>query len=251
MHLERPVEIDVRGRHMRENGLEERRHIAARDVGRKPGVTKKRRRIYDREVELLLRCAQAIEEIEGLVEHPAWTRARTVDLIDDDDRAQAVGKGFASDKARLRHRSVHRIDEEQHRVDHRQHALHLAAKVGVARRVDDVDSIIAPADRRVLGEYRDAALALEHVRIHDARAHVLARVERTRLLQQPVHERRLAVVDMGDDGDVAQLCNHKGLGKKRALYRAREKMLGYWRVAGESGGAGAVKSWVASTGSNR
>ena len=55
-----------------------------------------------------------------------------------------------------------------------------------------------------LGEDGDAALALEVVRIHHPFGDPLVLAERAGLLQQPVDERRLAVVDVGDDGDVAE-----------------------------------------------
>ena len=65
--------------------------------------------------------------------------------------------------------------------------------------------VAAVADGRVLGEDRDALLALEVHRVEHALRDVLVRAERTRLPEQGVHERRLAVVDVGDDGDVADL----------------------------------------------
>ena len=109
---------------------------------------------------------------------------------------------FARDEARLRHRAFDRIDQQQHAVDHRQHALDFAAEVGVAGRVDDVDVRALVRDRAVLGEDRDAALALEVVRIHHAFDQVLVRGERAGLAQELVDERGLAVVDVGDDGNV-------------------------------------------------
>ena len=62
-----------------------------------------------------------------------------------------------------------------------------------------------------LGENGDAALALEIVRIHHPLGDALVVAERARLLQEPVDERRLAVVDVGDDGDVAKLHGNQGL----------------------------------------
>ena len=58
-------------------------------------------------------------------------------------------------------------------------------------------------DGRVLGQNRDAALALELVRVHDPLGHALVGPEDAALMQQGVHQRGLAVVDVGDDGDVA------------------------------------------------
>ena len=105
----------------------------------------------------------------------------------------------------LRHRPFGGVDEHDRAVDHRQDALDLAAEIGVAGRVDDIDPHVLPHHRRRLGENGDAALALEVVRIHDPLGDPLVVAERARLLQEPVDERRLAVVDMGDDGDVAKL----------------------------------------------
>ena len=109
------------------------------------------------------------------------------------------------DEARLRQRSFRGVDQQHHAVDHRQRALHLAAEVGVAGRVDDVDLHAAVLDGGVLGEDRDAALALEVVRVHHSLHDVLVGAEDAALVQHRVDQRGLAVVDVGDDGDVADI----------------------------------------------
>ena len=63
-------------------------------------------------------------------------------------------------------------------------------------------------DGAVLRENGDAAFPLEIVRVHDAVDDVLVRGERARLAQQLVDERGLAVVDVGDDRDVAKGTGH-------------------------------------------
>ena len=55
---------------------------------------------------------------------------------------------FAQDESRLRLRTVVRIDDEQHAVDHLHDALDFAAEIGVAGRIDDVDVVIVPVERR-------------------------------------------------------------------------------------------------------
>ncbi len=140
-----------------------------------------------------------------------------VDLVDADDRLQADLQSLADDELGLRHRSLGRVDEHDRAVDHRQDALDLAAEIGVARRVDDVDARGPPDDRGRLGENGDAALALEVVRIHHPLGDALVVAEGARLLQEPVDERGLAVVDVGDDGDVAEL--HQGRFSKGGLRR--------------------------------
>jgi hypothetical protein len=75
----------------------------------------------------------------------------------------------------------------------------------VPGRVDDVDLDAAVHHGGVLGQDRDALLALEFVRVEDQLADVLVGAEEPALLQQPVDERRLAVVDVGDDRDVTDV----------------------------------------------
>ena len=64
---------------------------------------------------------------------------------------------------------------------------------------------VAVADGRVLGEDRDALLALEVHRVEHALVDVLVRAEGAGLPEHGVDERRLAVVDVGDDRDVAEI----------------------------------------------
>ena len=59
-------------------------------------------------------------------------------------------------------------------------------------------------------EDRDAALALEIVRVHRALGDDLAGAERAGLLEQAVDERGLAVIDVRDDGDVADAWSGHG-----------------------------------------
>jgi hypothetical protein len=75
----------------------------------------------------------------------------------------------------------------------------------VAGRVDDVQLGVPEADRRVLREDRDALLALEVHRVHDALVDVGALAEGAGLPEHGVDQRGLAVVDVGDDRDVAQV----------------------------------------------
>ena len=87
-------------------------------------------------------------------------------------------------------------------------AADLVAEVDVPGRVDEVEPVGQAVVRRVLeadgaGLDRDALLALEVHRIEDLARH-LARVDRVGQLEQPVGQRRLAVVDVGDDAEVAQ-----------------------------------------------
>ena len=63
-------------------------------------------------------------------------------------------------------------------------------------------------DGAVLGQDGDAALALQVVAVHHALGHLLVVAEGAGLAQQLVDQRGLAVVDVGDDGDVAKFAGH-------------------------------------------
>src|SRR5690606_22347208 len=74
--------------------------------------------------------------------------------------------------------------------------------IGVPGRVDDVDLHALPVDGRVLRQDRDAPLALERVRVHDALLHRLVVAEDAGLAEHLVDEGRLAVIYVRDDRDV-------------------------------------------------
>jgi hypothetical protein len=80
----------------------------------------------------------------------------------------------------------------------------------VARGVDDVDDDRVTLRRLVvhggvLGEDRDALLALQVHRVHHPVSGGRPGMEGARLREHGVHQGGLPVVDVGDDGDVAEI----------------------------------------------
>ena len=130
-------------------------------------------------------------------------RIRPVDLVDHDNWAKPPLERFAQHEPCLRQRTFRGVDEQHHAVHHRERSLHLSAEVGVARRVDDVDEHVVVMDRCVLRQNRDAALTLELVAVHRPLRDALVGAEHAALVQQRIDERRLAVIDVSDNGDVA------------------------------------------------
>ena len=104
-----------------------------------------------------------------------------------------------------RHGALEGVDEQQGAVGHMKDALDLAAEVGVAGGVDDVDLDALVLDGDVLGKDGDAALALLVVGVENAILHLLVGTEGIRRTQELVAQRGLAVVDMGDDCYVSQV----------------------------------------------
>ena len=99
------------------------------------------------------------------------------------------------------------VDDEDGAFAGLQAAADLVGEVDVAGRVDQVERValavlgvvFEPDGARLDG---DALLALEVHRVEHLARH-LARVDRVGQLEQPVGQRRLAVIDMGDDREVA------------------------------------------------
>ena len=174
-------------------------------VGREARLAGPRVRVDDRELDLALGGAEVDEQLVDLVDDLGDARVRAVDLVDHEDHRELVLERLAQHEARLRQRALGRVDQQQHAVDHLQPALHLAAEVGVAGRVDDVELDAVVTDRGVLREDRDALLALEIHRVHHAVVDVLVLAERAGLPEHGVHQRGLAVIDVGDDRDVSEV----------------------------------------------
>ena len=112
---------------------------------------------------------------------------------------------FWSTKRVSGHRALEGVDQQQTAVGHIEHALHLAAEVGVARSVYDIDFGVFVVDGNVLRENRYAALALEVVVVENEFAGVLVFAEKISGEQHFIDQRGLAVVHVGYDGDVTDV----------------------------------------------
>ena len=125
-----------------------------------------------------------------------------VDLVEAGDdlevvleRQIAVGQGLGLD-------ALAGVDDEDHSLAGGERARHLVAEVDVARRVDEVDDVVAVVEVHRLQLDGDAPLALEVHRVEVLLAHVTG-VDGAADLEDAIRERRLAVVDVGDDRQVA------------------------------------------------
>ncbi len=115
--------------------------IVFRDAGPAVGID-------DRKLRLLVAGAQFDEQVEDFVDHFLRARVFAIDLVDDDDRAQVEFERFAQHESRLRHHAFGGVDEQHDALHHLQHALDLAAEVGVAGRIDDIEFQIRRAAPR-------------------------------------------------------------------------------------------------------
>src|SRR5580692_7892358 len=185
------------------NGVEERTQIfsAAFDIGRSRadlGVG-----VEHGEIELILFGVEIDEQVVDFVQHFLGTRIGAVDLIDNDDGREFGFERLAQHVAGLRQRAFAGVHQQHDAVHHFQSAFDFTAEIAVAGRVDDVDLYVVIEDSRVLGEDGNAALTLQFVRVHHPVDVVLVGAKGAALLQHGVDQRGFAVVDVGDDGDIA------------------------------------------------
>ena len=97
------------------------------------------------------------------------------------------------------------VHEQEHPVHHLQDPLHLAPEISVPGGVDDVDLDPIVINGSVLGKDSDAAFALQGIGVHHPFLDDLVGTENPRLPEHGVNQGGLAMVDMGDDGDVADI----------------------------------------------
>ena len=205
LERDRAVRLAVGRGHFLQNGFQQGNHVHVFVLRCVPGVAVHRAGVDDGEVQLLVGGLQFHHEVEHLVHHFFGAAAGPVDLVDDYHDAQPQRQRMFEHEARLGHGAFERVDNEQRAVGHVEHALHLAAEVGMAGRVDDVDLHAVVRDGDVLGKDGDAALALLVVGVEHALFHLLVLAEHAGRVQQAIDHRGLAMVNVRDDGDVADV----------------------------------------------
>ena len=188
---------------MLHDGVEQRTQIVRRIVHGALGHAGFGDGVEHREIELVLGGVEVDEQVVDLVEDFLHARVGPVDLVDHHDGRQLGFERLRQHVARLRQRAFAGVHQQHDAVHHLERALHFAAEIAVAGRIDDVDLDAVVTDAGDLGEDGDAALAFQLVGIHDAFHVLLVLAEDAALVEHGVHQRGLAMVHVGDDGDVA------------------------------------------------
>ena len=164
-----------------------------------------RDRVDHRELDLVLVGPQIDEERIDGVQHLGGARVLPIDLVDHHHRRQPQAEGLGQHEPRLGEGTLRSVHQQENAVDQPQPALDLSAEVCVARGVDDVDLHAAVRHRGVLGQDGDALLPLQVVGVHRALLDLLVGPVGPGLAEEVVHQGGLSVVDVRDDGDVADL----------------------------------------------
>ena len=190
-------------RHRVQYRLEKRLHIHPWHVRVRGGAALAGRGVQHRIIQLVIPRNHVQEEVLDHRDHLSHAGLRAVDLVDDDNWSNVLLEGLAQHVGSLGHGAVNGVHQQQAAIGHIHDTFHLAAEVGVARRVDNVDPDTAIGNRGVLGQDRNAALSFQRVGVHNQSAHLLVVPKDLALFQQSVDQSGLAVVDVGNDGQVA------------------------------------------------
>ena len=149
------------------------------------------------------------DHVLDLLLHPVRLGSRQVDLVEHRHDLVLRLDGLIDVGQRLRLHPLGRVHHQQRPLAGGQRTGHLVGEVHVPRRVHQVQDVDLP----VLGRIRqahglrldgDAPLLLQLHVVQDLLGH-LPRGQPSRGLDQPVGQRGLAVVDMGDDGEVTDV----------------------------------------------
>ena len=130
-----------------------------------------------------------------------------VDLVDHRHHFQALLDGGVAVGDRLRFHALGRIDHQQRAFAGGQRAADFVGEVDVAGGVDEVQLVGLAVLGRIRQRHRlgldgDATLALDRIGVEHLRLH-LARLQAAAQLDDAIGQRGLAVVDVGNDGEVA------------------------------------------------
>ena len=166
-----------------------------------------RNRVVDWILELLFACCELEEKVGNFVFNFTETCGRLINLVYDDNWLQIHLKRLLQDKLRLWHWTFLSIDYQNDTVRHVERTFHLARKVGVAWRIDNVDFITVVINRGLFCGNGNTAFMFLIARVHNERlTHFrLVVTESVALLQKRIHQGSFTVVDVRNNRDVAKL----------------------------------------------
>ena len=173
------------------------------------------------------------DHVLDLLLHLRGLGGRQVDLVEDGHDLVVVVERLIDIGQRLRLDALAGVDHQERALAGGEAAVDLIGEVDMAGGVDQVEDIVLAVLGPVVEPHRlrldgDAALALDvHGIEHLLAAEHFALGEAAGDLNQPVGKGRLAVVDMGDNGEIPDVFDgHSGHGREITLASASSK--GRW-----------------------
>ena len=190
--LERRVGVAVGRRHLLHHGLEDL-------LDSDPLLRRARHRLGRVETDDLLDLPADLLHVGG----------GQVDLVDDRDDLEVVVERLVDVREGLGLDALGRVDDEDRALARGERARDLVREVHVPGRVDEVELVVLAVLRAVLhadglGLDGDPALPLQ-LHVVEELGLLLPLRHRAGLLEEPVRERGFAVIDVRDDGEVADV----------------------------------------------
>ena len=204
-NLQAAVGIHIGAGAVFKNGIEEGSQVLAFIIHMELGNAVSGRAVNQREIQLVIICFQFDEEVQNFAFHVRNTLVRTVDLIDDNDRFQLMFQCLSEDVLGLGHRAFMGVYQKEYAVYHVQDTFHFAAEVSMPWGINDVDFNTIVHDGSVLCQNGNASFPFQRVGVHDTFCYFLVVPENMTLFQHGIDKGRLAMVDMGDNGNVADI----------------------------------------------
>ncbi len=161
LHSKRSVNINIWSWKAINNHVKKWEHVVVVIIWIKASVTINARSkddVLHGELKLLISCAEVHHQIKRIVNNSLWTSAVTVNLVDNHHDGKACVDSVAQNKASLWHRALGCVNQEKRTVSHLQNALNLAAKVSVARGINNVDLNALVLNRDILCQNGNSAL---------------------------------------------------------------------------------------------
>ncbi len=175
------------------------------------------------EIQLVVIGPKVGKQVKAFVQSAVGFCIGFVDLVENHDGAQAQFQRLGCDEFGLRHRAFGSVNKKDNTVHHGQDPLNLASEIGVAGGINDVDPGAFPFQRSGFGENGDTTFTFKVIGIHRPFGHGLIGAEGARLLEQFVNQCGLAVVNVGDNGDISQVHRCLFLGSRPAYTASAEK----------------------------
>lgn len=138
------------------------------------------------------------EEVEDFIFNIFNTRRVTIDLVDNHDWLEAVAQGLLKDELGLWHGSLGCADNQANTIDHGHNTLDFTTEVLMAWCIDNIELEVFVYDGCALRHNGDTPLLFDGIGVHGS----LISEADTSLLQQAIHECRLSMIDVSDNGQV-------------------------------------------------
>ena len=154
------------------------------------------------EIKLVISGVQGTHEIENLFLNLIGTAIRLVNLVDHNYRLLAKLQSLLQHESGLRHAALKGIDKQEHTVRHVKDPFNLTSEIAMARSVYDIDLDTLVGDGHILGKNCDASFPLDVIVVENQLAKILRLTHQIGLVDHPVHEGCLAVIDVRYERDV-------------------------------------------------